>query len=65
MQVVVWIWMIVGSLSAKEEDREFECKKANGEVIPIHLRDSFFNPLPRRSGKHHAWCLTSSPPHST
>jgi hypothetical protein len=34
--------MMVGSSSAKEEDGEFEHKKANGGVIPIHLRDSFF-----------------------
>jgi hypothetical protein len=34
--------MMVGSSSAKEEDGEFERKKANGGVIPIHLRDSFF-----------------------
>jgi hypothetical protein len=42
MQVVVWIWTMVESLSIKEEDGEFERKKANEEVITIHLGDSSF-----------------------
>jgi hypothetical protein len=42
MQVVVWICTMLESSSTKEEDREFERKKANEEVIPIHPGDSFF-----------------------
>jgi hypothetical protein len=61
MQVVVWIQKTESS-SAKEQDGEFERKKANDEVIPIHPRDSFLYPLPRRFEKHHVWCLVPSPP---
>jgi hypothetical protein len=46
MQVAVWIWTMVESLSAKEEDRELERKKSNEEVIPIHPGDSFSLPTP-------------------
>jgi hypothetical protein len=35
---------MVESSSVKEEDREFKCKKANEEVIPIHLGNSFSLP---------------------
>jgi hypothetical protein len=41
MQMVVWIWTMMESSSTKEEDGEFKHKKANEEVIPIHLGDSF------------------------
>jgi hypothetical protein len=34
---VVWIWTMVKSSSAKEEDGEFEYKKVNEEVISIRL----------------------------
>jgi hypothetical protein len=63
MQVVVWIQKTESS-SAKEQDGEFECKKVNDEVIPIHPRDSFLYSLPRRFRKHHVWCLVPSPPHA-
>jgi hypothetical protein len=33
---------MVESSSAKEKDREFEHKKANEEVIPIHREIPFF-----------------------
>jgi hypothetical protein len=58
---VGWIKTMVESSSVEEEDREFECKKAN-EVIIICLRDSSLYPLSRRLGKHHARCLVPSPP---
>jgi hypothetical protein len=44
--------VMVESSSAKEEDGEFECKKANEDVISICLGDSFLYPLLRCSSKH-------------
>jgi hypothetical protein len=60
--VKVWIQKMAESSNAKEEDREFGCKKAERGSMNLPARFSPLYPLLRLLGRHRARCLVSSCP---